>query len=241
LPDPDTTPLDPLARAQQHLLREEHGTVARGLGAHLGAAPAHPLAGQHTGLVALRDATVLAEEEADLAAAHSDVARGDVGVLADVMHELGHEPLAEAHHLGIALAARIEVGPALAAADALRGERVLEDLLEPEELDDREVHRRVEAQTALIGPERGVELHSEAAVHPHESLVVRPRHPEDQLPLRLDEPFEDPALHELGVLGEHGFQRFEHFAHGLQELGLALAAVLDDLCDRAKVGFGGGQ
>src|SRR5690606_41500146 len=64
---------------------------------------------------------------------------GDVGVLADMAVQLGHEALAEPHDLGVAAALRVEVGAALAAADRHAGERVLERLLEPEELDDPEV------------------------------------------------------------------------------------------------------
>jgi hypothetical protein len=55
---------------------------------------------------------------------------------ADVLAELGHEALAEAHDLGVGLALGVEVRAALAAADGQRGEGVLEDLLEAEELDD---------------------------------------------------------------------------------------------------------
>ena len=59
-------------------------------------------------------ALVLAEQEADLAGADTDVARGDVGVLADVAVELGHEGLTEAHDLAVVAALGVEVGAALA-------------------------------------------------------------------------------------------------------------------------------
>src|SRR3712207_7932937 len=52
--------------------------------------------------------------------------------------ELGHERLAEPHHLGVALPLRVEVGAPLAAAHRQRRERVLEDLLEREELQQAE-------------------------------------------------------------------------------------------------------
>ena len=122
------------------------------------------LAGEHAGLVAVGDALVLAEQVADLAPADADVAGGHVGVLADVPVELGHEGLAEAHDLRVGAAPGVEVRAALAAADGHAGEGVLEDLLEAEELDDAQVHARVEAQTALVGSERGVELDAETAV-----------------------------------------------------------------------------
>ena len=139
--DTDALALERLAVHREHLLREVHRAIAGGLGAHLGAAPLHALAGEHAGLVPVGDLAVLAEEVADLARADADVAGGDVGVLAEVPVELVHERLAEPHDLGIRTAVRVEVAATLRAADALAGQGVLEDLLEPEELDDREVHR----------------------------------------------------------------------------------------------------
>ncbi len=91
----------------------------------------------------------LAEEVADLPAADPDVPRRHVGGGADVAEQLGHEALAEAHDLVVGAALGIEVGPALAAADRLAGERVLERLLEAEELEGAEADGRVEAQTTL--------------------------------------------------------------------------------------------
>ena len=187
----------------EHLVDEEGGAVAGGLGAHQRAAPGEALAGEHARPRTVGDPLVLAEHVADLAAAHADVAGRDVGVLADVAVQLGHEALAEAHDLVVRLALGVEVGAALAAADGQAGQGVLEDLLEAEELDDAEVDRGVEAQAALVGPERGVELDAEAAVDLDLALVVLPRHPEDDLPFRLADALDDLALAELGVLGEH--------------------------------------
>ena len=178
LPEPETTHAlarrTTVAAGLEHLLGEEDGAVAGGLGAHQRAAPGEALAGEDAGLVAVGDALVLAEQVADLAAADADVAGGDVGVLADVAVQLGHEGLAEAHDLVVAAALGVEVGAALAAADGHAGQGVLEDLLEAEELDDAQVHRGVEPQAALVGAERGVELHAEAAVDLHLAGVVRP-------------------------------------------------------------------
>ena len=94
LPEPETTtrcPSRDSPRAREHLVGEEHAAVAGGLGAHLRAAPAEALAGEHAGLVAVGDPLVLAEEVADLPAADADVTGGDVGVLAEVAVQLGHE------------------------------------------------------------------------------------------------------------------------------------------------------
>src|SRR5699024_6231153 len=142
---------------------------------------------------------VLAEEVADLAGADADVSGGDVGVLAHVAVQLGHERLAEAHHLAVAAAVRVEVGAALAAADGQAGQGVLEDLLEAEELHDADIHRRMEAQTALVGTERGVVLDAVAAVDLHRALVVDPRDTEDDLPLRLAQTHEDAVVLVLGM------------------------------------------
>ena len=169
-------------------------------------------------------------------AAH--VARGDVGVLAEVTVELVHERLAEAHDLGVGLAVRVEVAAALAAADALRGERVLEDLLEAEELDDRQVHAGVEAQTPLVRAEHRRELHTVAAVDLQAAGVVDPRHAEDDLPLRLHQTLHDAGLDELRVRVEDRRDRVEDLVHGLLELGFVGVARLDGVEDAAD---GGGQ
>ena len=54
-------------------------------------------------------------------------------------------------------------------------ERILEDLLEAQELQDAEVDAGVEAETAFVWTEGGVELDAEAPVHLHLALVVLPR------------------------------------------------------------------
>ena len=104
---------------RQHLRGEVDGAVAGRLGTDQRAAPVQALAGENAGeLVA--DPLVLTEQEADLAAAHADVTGRDVGVRADVPLELRHEALAEAHDLVVALALRVEVRAALAAAHRKR-------------------------------------------------------------------------------------------------------------------------
>ena len=198
---------------------------SRGFSAYLRTAPAEALAGQDAGLVPVGDPLVLAEQVADLALAHADVAGRDVGVLAEVAVELGHERLAEPHDLGVRAALRVEVRAALGAADRHAGQGVLEDLLEAEELDDPEVDRWVEPQAALVGPERGVELDPEAPVDVHLSGVVHPRHPEDDLPLRLAQPLDDRRVGVLGVLRDHRAEAVQHLVDGLVELGLARVAA----------------
>ena len=158
------------------------------------AAPADALAGEHAGLVAVGDALVLAEQVADLAAADADVAGGDVGVLAEVAVELGHEALAEAHDLGVGAALGVEVGAALAAADRHAGERVLEDLLEAEELDGAEVTDGWKRRPPLYGPSAELNSTRKPRLIWTSPGVVVPRHPEDDLALRLADALQDRAL-----------------------------------------------
>src|SRR5262249_13826850 len=132
--------LEAVAAALQHVLDEVHAAVAGGLGADEAAAVREAFAGEHAGMT-IRDATILAEEVADLASADTDVARGHVDVFADVAVELGHHRFAEAHHLAVRLPFRIEIGAALRAAHRQARQAVLQNLLEAEELEDRQVHR----------------------------------------------------------------------------------------------------
>jgi hypothetical protein len=192
LPEPETRQVLP-SRVSPRVLSISGGEVDRavagGLGTDQAAAPVQALAGQHAGeLVA--QLLVLAEQEADLAAADADVAGGDVGVRADVAEELGHEALAEAHDLEVALALGIEVRAALAAAHGQRGQAFLKTCSKAEELEDAEVDARVEAQAALVGTDGAVHLDAEAAVDLDFALVVHPGHAEHDDALGLDDPLE---------------------------------------------------
>ncbi len=126
---------------------------------------------------------------------------------------------------------RIEVRSALAAADPLTGQGVLEDLLEAEKLDDSDVDRRMEAQAALVGAERRVELDAEAAVDLDVSGVVDPRHAEDDLPLGLDQALEKSVLRVLGMPLEGRREGVEDLANGLVELDLSAIAGHDLFVD----------
>src|SRR5699024_4898552 len=165
----------------------------------------------------LGDLAVLAVQVADLPAAHADVAGGHVEVGADVVGEFGHERLAEAHDLLLALAVRVEIGSALGATEPEPGERVLEDLLEAEELERVLVDGLVEAQSALVRAQIRAELDAEAALDLDGPGVVDPRHAEGDDALGLDDPLEDPALHVLRVLLDDRRERLEYLVHGLPE------------------------
>ena len=89
-----------------------------------------------------------------------------------------HECLTETHHFRIGLAARGEVGTALAATHRKRGQRVLERLLESKELQDTQVHRSVETNTALVRTDGVVVLHTVAHVRTDVAFIVHPGHTE---------------------------------------------------------------
>jgi hypothetical protein len=55
------------------------------------------------------------------------------------------------------------------------GQRILEDLLEPEKLDNREVDCGVETQSSFVWSKGAVELHAVATVDLHFAFVVHPR------------------------------------------------------------------
>ncbi|MNQ98096.1 hypothetical protein D3C85_1137700 [compost metagenome] len=113
--------------------------------------------------------------------------------------QLAHEGLAEAHHLGVALALGVEVRAALAAAHGQRGQGILEDLLEGQELQDAEVDRRVEAQAALVRADGAVHLDAEAAIDLHLALIVDPGNTEGHCPLRLAHTLENARLQVMRV------------------------------------------
>jgi len=89
--------------------------------------------------------------------------------------ELSDEALAEAHNLVVALAVRVEIRSSLAATHRKAGKRILEYLLECEELERREGDLWVEADTPLVGSDGRIELDAIAAVDMVFSLVSRPK------------------------------------------------------------------
>ena len=203
--------------ALQHLLRVINAAIAGCFGTNQRAAPVESLARKHAGEL-IAKALVLSEEEADLAAAHADVAGGHVGVWSDVALEFGHKALAEAHDFAIALALGIEVRAALASAHGQGGQRVLEDLLEGEKLEDSKIDRGMEAQSALVGPDGAVHLDAEAAVDLHVAVVVKPWHAEHDDALRLHHALKNAGRTEFRMFIEDGAQGFQNLLHGLMEL-----------------------
>ncbi len=207
----------------QHLLREIDGAVAGGLGTHQAAAEGQALAGEDAGGL-VRQLLHHAGHEADLAAAHADIAGRHIGVRAEMAIQLGHQRLAEAHHLAVRLALGIEIGTALAAAHRQRRQRVLEGLLEAEELEHRQVDGRMEAHAALVRADGRAVLHAEGAVDLHLALVVGPCHAELDHALGFDQPFQQGLVGVARVALDERPQGHHHFLDRLLELGLVRIA-----------------
>ena len=208
------------AAGGEHLLGEIAGAETGGLRAQQAAAPAQAFAGKGAGKF-IAQALVLAEEVADLTSADTDVAGRHVRVLADMTAQFRHEALAETHHLRVGLAARAEIGTALATAHGQRREAVLERLLEGEELQDAEVHAGVEADAALVRADRAVHLDPVTFVDLDVAGIVHPRNAEHDHALGFDHPLEDLLVHEVRVGDDIGRHVVNHLADGLVELDLA--------------------
>ena len=226
--DHNALALKALAGVSQHLLGKVAQAVAGSLGTGERAAEGDALAGQHAGVLILQ-ALVLAEQIADLAAADADVTGGHIGIGADMTVQLGHKALAETHDLGIRLAVGVKVSAAFAAAHGQAGQAVLEALLKAEELQDRQVDGGVEAQTALVGADGRVELHTVAAVDLYLTGIVHPRHAEQNHALGLDQALNQTGLLILRMSRNNGLQALKDFLNRLQKLlllGVALCKAL---------------
>ena len=213
----------------QHILHKVQQTIARRLGTSKTSAIGQALACQHRRVVGIADALVLAEQIADLTPADTDIARRNIHMGADMAIELRHEALAELHHFIVGFALRVEIGAALAAADGKSGQRVLEYLLEGKELQDAQVHARMEAQTALVRPDGAVHLHTVAAVDVGLTLVILPRDTEDDNAFRLHHALQYLCLFIFRILLQCRYNRRKHFVHGVLELHLLRIAFFHDI------------
>ena len=129
--------------------------------------------------------------------------------------QLSHKSLAEAHHFAVALASDAEVRTALATAHRQCGQRVLKGLFEAQELQNREVYRSMETQSALVGTDSRVELYAIAEVHLNLTLVVDPGHTERDDALRLYDALHNLRLLKLRMLVVDVLDGFEHFSNSL--------------------------
>jgi len=216
----DGLALDVHACLFEHLAQEVHRAESRRFGTYQRTAVGHALAGQHARVLA-RQLAVHAVQIADFAAAHADVTGRNVGFGTDMTPQFDHEGLAEAHHLAVRLAFGVEVRAALGAAHRKRRQRILENLLETEEFQDRGIHRGVETQTSLVGTDRVVELHAVTGIDLYLALVVYPDHLEGKTAVRLHDALCDTVGLEFRVLVVGFLYRHENFAHGLQVFAFA--------------------
>jgi hypothetical protein len=98
--------------------------------------------------------------------------------------------------------------------------RVLEDLLEAQELQDGEVHGRMEAKASLIGSDGTVELDAVATVDAARgSSSSDPGHAEHDGALRLDQALEQTETLILGVRVDNRFQRLQDLGDRLMNSG----------------------
>ena len=100
----------------QQVLGEVESAETGSLGTQDGATPGLALAGDHARVVLTRQLLVHAVEEANLAAAHTDITSGNILIRTDAVTQLKHESLAETHDLGIALANGVKVTTTLGAS-----------------------------------------------------------------------------------------------------------------------------
>src|SRR6266478_7386553 len=220
--------------ALQHFVGEVHAAIAGGLRTNQRTAPVQPLTRENAGEF-IPQPLVLAEQKADLASAHADVARRDVGVWSNVPLQFGHEALAEAHDFVVALALGIEIRSALSAAHGQRGERVLEDLFERQEFQNAKIHRWVEAQSALVGADGAVHLDAEAAIDLHFARVIEPGHAEHKDSFGLRNAFQDLGFAILRVAFQHGPQGLEHFEDSLVEFRFGWVFGFDEVENLAGI------
>src|SRR6185295_17162544 len=97
--------------------------------------------------------------------------------------QFDHQRLTESHDLALTFAFRVEVRTSLAAAHGQTGKAVLKRLLETQEFQDTQRHRRVKSHPALVRPDRIVELHTPRAVRANVALIVFPTDSKDHDPI----------------------------------------------------------
>src|SRR5690606_24390045 len=100
-------------------------------------------------------------------------------------------------------------------------------LLEGQELEDRQVDRRMETHAALERADRRTVLHAPGAIDLHLAAVVDPAHAELDHAFGLDQPLDQAVLSVLGKPLEERPQAGRDFLYRLQELRLAWIAAFD--------------
>ena len=225
--------LDGVVLVLQDFLEIIDSAVAGRFRTNQGAAVAHALAGENAVLPDTLQAAVLAVQVADLAAANAHVTSGNVDVGPDVAVQSGHEALAESLDFCGRFAGGVEVGAALCAAHGQAGQRVLEGLLEAEELDNAFVDVLLEAQAALVRADGAVELAAPAAVGVIFALVVHPADAEGKHTLGLNHSLQQVDLLVLGMCVHDRGDGRQNFLNGLNEfrfIAVGSFDIIDDTC-----------
>ena len=79
----------------------------------------------------------------------------------------------------------------------------------------------MQAESALIGSNRAVELHAVSGVHLNLSLVIHPRYAEDHLTLRIHQSFQQGILSVSFLIRlDHDSEGFQNFLYRLMEFRL---------------------
>ena len=199
----------------KHVLKEVNSAEAGSFRTDERASERKSLSGEHAVVLAGK-LLVHSLEITDLAAAYSDVTCRNVHVRTYVSPELKHEGLAETHDLSVGLALRVEVGTTLSATHRQGCEGVFEYLLKSEEFEYGRVHRRVEAETALIWTDGIVELDPVAGIGLNLTVVVNPGDAECEDSVRLHEPLNNLGVFKLRMLVVNILNRLKHFTYGLE-------------------------
>jgi len=203
-----------------HVVDVVDQTVTRGLWPDEGTTPCKTLTSEDT-LPFVPVLLVCTEHVTNLTATNTDITSRDISVSTDMPAQFAHKGVAELADLVVRLALGVEVGTTLTTAHVKAGKSILKDLLEAEELEDGEVDGRMEAETALVGAQCAVELHTETTVYLELAFVVFPGYAELDQALRDGGDLEGTLvvrllLEEGGVLEGGG-----KLLVGLLELGLA--------------------
>ena len=166
-------PCNILTVAFQHLFCQIKQSIAGRLCPCKRTAVCKPLTGQHA-FILIANPLILSVHIADLTTSHTDITCRYIGICSNMSVKLCHETLAERHHLSVRFSLGIKIAAALTAADRQSCQRILKDLLKPQELNNTKINGRMESQTSLIGTDRTVKLHTESIVHLYLSLVIHP-------------------------------------------------------------------
>src|SRR5690606_1812258 len=133
----------------------------------------------------------------------------------------------ETHDLCIGLTLGVEVRAALTAAHGQGGERVLEGLLESQELEDGQIHRGVKAHPALVRANSGAVLDAEGTIDVDLALIVDPGDAELNRAFGFNQALQKPLFGVARVAFDEWPEAAHDLVDRLHELRLVWIAGLD--------------